>query len=229
MGGQSMSTRIASYVVVPVILVAGVLGLRAVDNDSGAAAAASRGSTPSHADTADVPLADRAEALPPNHPPIGAASSPHGPRASSISAAAEAPAVAWKVPPGWQESPSPNAMRLATYRAPGGVEVTVSRAGGATEANIQRWISQFDEVGREDRVEKTVNGLRVVTATVAGTYLGGGMAIGQPAEPKRDWALVGAIVECRGPSYFFKMTGPATAVRASRTAFDRVVDAVTPL
>ena len=113
--------------------------------------------------------------------------------------------------------------------APGGVEISVSRAGGGTEANIQRWIGQFDNTGREGRVEKTVHGLHVVTVDVAGTYVGGGMAMGGgAAEAKPDWALVGAIVESVSPPYFFKMTGPAAAVRAARPAFDRLVDHLTP-
>jgi hypothetical protein len=134
----------------------------------------------------------------------------------------------WKMPATWQEAPNPNAMRLATYRAPGGVEVSVSRAGGETEANVQRWIAQFDDVGREARVEKTVRGLHVVTVDFAGTYVGSGMAMGAPVESKPGWALAGSI-ESRSPSYFFKMTGPAAAVRAARPVFDRFIDGITPM
>ncbi len=97
-----------------------------------------------------------------------------------------------------------------------------------TEANIQRWITQFDDVGRQGRTEKTVHGLHVVTVDVAGTYVGGGMAMGGAADAKPDWALVGSIVEGVSPPYFFKMTGPAAAVRAARPAFDRLVDNLTP-
>ncbi len=165
------------------------------------------------------------ETLPPNHPPIGSAASPHGARPT----ASDSPALVWKMPVGWQEAPNPSTLRLATYRVPGGVEVSVSRAGGAMEANIQRWIAQFDGVGREGRVERTVRGLHVVTVDVAGTYLGSGMAIGPAAEPKGGWALVGAIVESRSPSYFFKMTGPVAAVRAARPVFDRFIDGIAPM
>jgi hypothetical protein len=119
-------------------------------------------------------------------------------------------------------------MRLATYTAPGGVDVSVSRAGGAMEANIQRWTAQFDDVGREGRVEKTVRGIHVVTVDMAGTYVGGGAAMGGPAEPQRDWAMVGAIVQGPGPAYFFKMTGPAAAVRAARPSFDHMVESISP-
>jgi hypothetical protein len=217
-----MSLRLAAYVVVPVVLVAAGWVLHAAERP---------------ADTTPVPVAASsaltggAEAqpwgasLPPNHPPIGGTPSPQAPLASAPD---DPPALAWRTPDAWLEAPSPSTMRLATYRVPGGVEVSISRAGGATEANLQRWTSQFDDIGHEARAEKTVHGLHVVTVDVAGTYVGGGTAMGGPAEPRHDWALVGAIVETRGSPYFFKMTGPAGAVRAARPAFDKLVASIAP-
>ena len=73
-----------------------------------------------------------------------------------------------------------------------------------------------------------MHGLHVVTVDVAGTYGGGGTAMGAAATLRPDWALVGAIVESRSPSYFFKMTGPAAAVRAARPALDRFLETITP-
>jgi len=164
-------------------------------------------------------------ALPPNHPSIGGALSPQG---SLAPAEGDPPAIVWKMPDTWQQAPNPNAMRLATYRVPGGVEVSVSRAGGSTEANIQRWIAQFEDLHRDTRAEKIVHGLQVVTVDIAGTYVGGGMTMGGPAEPKHDWAMMGAIVESGGAPYFFKMTGPAGAVHAAQPVFDRFLESVAP-
>jgi hypothetical protein len=217
MAPRPMSIRVAAFVVIPVILVAGVLALQGAEHVPDATAATVRVSSA-------LP-APAGEMLPLNHPPIGGAS-PHG---SMPSAASETPALAWKMPGAWQEAPNPNAMRLATYRAAGGVEVSVSRAGGSPEANIQRWIAQFDDVGHEGRAEKTVHGLHVVTVDVLGTYVGGDMTMGQQADAKPEWAMVGAIVETRGLPYFFKMMGPAAGVRAARPAFDRLVDGITPM
>jgi hypothetical protein len=163
--------------------------------------------------------------LPPNHPPIGGAASPQGSLPPADSAP---PAIVWKMPDAWHEAQNPNAMRLATYRVPGGVEVSVSRAGGSTDANIQRWIAQFEDLARDTRAEKTVHGLQIVTVDIAGTYVGGGMTMGGPADPKHDWAMVGAIVESRSPPYFFKMTGPGAAVHAARPVFDRFLESVAP-
>jgi hypothetical protein len=220
-----MSIRLASVVVLPVILVAGGLALRGAEPVTQASAATGHPTSAPQA-AAGMPPGGNSPALPPNHPPIGGAMSPHGsPPPPSVD---EAPALAWKMPEGWQEAPNPSTMRLATYHAPGGVEVSVSRAGGATEANIQRWIAQFDGLGHEERAERTVHGLHVVLVDLAGTYLGGGMTPGAPSEPRPDWAMVGAIVETRSSPYFFKMTGPAASVRTARAAFDRLVEAVTP-
>jgi hypothetical protein len=219
-----MSIRLASYVIIPVVFLAGGWALHGADRAPDVVLATPQATSPALTMGEVLPSGD-GETLPPNHPPIGGAGAPHG---SMPSAAADPPALTWKIPEGWQEAPSPNAMRLATYKVPGGVEVSISRAGGATEANIQRWVGQFDNVGREVHAEKTVHGVRVVTVDVAGTFVGGGMSAGTPAEPRPDWAMVGAVLESRTPPYFFKMTGPAAAVHAAHPAFDRLVDTITP-
>ncbi len=223
-----MSIRLAALVMIPALLIAVVLALYGVQREPDATAAMSRAPAAPLVPVGEALPLENESALPPNHPPIAAATSPH---ATMASAASEAPALVWKMPGAWQEAPNPNAMRLATYRVQGGVEVSVSRAGGSTEANIERWLGQFDDVGHEVRAEKTVHGLRVVTIDVAGTYAAGGMGgmnAAGPVESKPGWALVGAVVESSPPSYFFKMTGPAPAVRAARPVFDRLVDSITP-
>jgi hypothetical protein len=222
----TMLKRFAAFAVIPAVFFAGALSLYGVERIPGATAATSRGMPAPLAPVGEMQPPENGETLPPDHPPLGAAAAtPYG---SLPSAANDPPALVWKMPAVWQEAPNTNAMRLATYHAPGGVEVAVSRAGGSTEANIQRWIAQFDSVGHDGRAEKTVRGLHVVTVEVSGIYVGGGMAMGAPAEPKPDWAMVGSIVETRSPSYFFKMTGPTAAVRAARPIFDRFIDGVTP-
>jgi hypothetical protein len=217
-----MSIRLASYVLLPVLFLAGGWALRGADRAPDGPLPMPPASSPALA-MGDVPPLDHAGRLPPNHPPVGGALAPPG---SGPSASDDPPALTWKLPDGWQEAKGPSAMRLATYQVPGGVEVSVSRAGGTTDANIQRWVGQFDDVGREVHAEKTVHGVRVVSVDVAGTYVGGGM--GGRTESLRNWAMVGAVLESRSPSYFFKMTGPAAAVRAALPAFDRLVDSIEP-
>jgi hypothetical protein len=166
-----------------------------------------------------------AAGLPADHPPIGPD--------DKVLPDEEEPAVTWKVPEAWKTMPNPSPMRIATYRVPRAsgdaddADVSVTRAGGGTEANIERWLGQFDDAGQDKRSQKTVRGLKVTIVEVAGTFLGGGMMGAAPA-PKKGWALLGAIVETPGAPYFFKLTGPSASVRAARPAFDALVASITP-
>jgi hypothetical protein len=225
MAARFMSIRLTSVLMVSALALAAVLALRnGVERVPDAAAAPSRAPTMIN-NAADMQLPDEHEALPPNHPPIGGASP-----SEDLQAPTEgSPAVVWRKPEVWQDAPSPSAMRLATYVAPGGVEISVSRAGGTAEANIQRWTAQFDDIKRESRAEQTVHGLHVITIDVTGTYVGGGMTPGAAARARSGWGMVGAIAESRGLPYFFKMTGPEAAIRAARPAFDRLVDSIAPV
>jgi hypothetical protein len=126
-------------------------------------------------------------------------------------------------------------MRLATYRIPSAKgdselpEMTVSRAGGSTEANIQRWVGQFDDAGRDIQKEKTVAGLHVTTVEVSGTYVGGGMMGAAPAARHPGFMLLGAVVESKaGAPYFFKLVGPIASVRAAQPGFNAMLDGLVP-
>ncbi|HEY4121790.1 MAG TPA: hypothetical protein VGM56_28180 [Byssovorax sp.] len=167
------------------------------------------------------------DALPPGHPPIpsaGAHATPRPPEGP--------PALAWKAPAAWTEAPNPSSMRLATYhppRAPGDTEdaeLSVSRAGGSTAANIERWVAQFDDAGKDTRDERTVSGLKVTVVDVSGTYAGGAMLGASSRHP--GYRLLGAVVEAKGSSYFFKLTGPSATVSAARPAFDAMIASLKP-
>jgi hypothetical protein len=167
-------------------------------------------------------------ALPPNHPPIRSA---HGGDLPVAPARDEAPAITWTAPPGWEVAPNASSMRLVTYHLPstaaypGHVEVTVTRAGGTPEANLDRWVGQFDGAGPDTRSTRVVDGFRVSTLDVSGTYEGG-MTMGGSDEPHPAWALLGAIVETNGLPYFFKLVGPVAVVQAARPAFDKLLGSI---
>jgi hypothetical protein len=171
------------------------------------------------------------DVLPPNHPPIGGA---QGSQPALLPVNDDQPAIAWKVPPAWQSAPNPNAMRLATYRAPASskshepADVSVTRAGGTPDANIERWLSQFDDAGAETRSIKTVRGLKITIVEVSGTFTGGSMTPGTTETPRRGWALLGAIVETPGSPYFFKITGEAATVHGARASLVALLESITP-
>jgi hypothetical protein len=165
--------------------------------------------------------------LPPNHPPIPPKSAD-----PSTFARDESPAeLAWSAPTGWEVAPNRNPMRLVTYRVPAAsgaadsAELTITRAGGTTAANLERWVGQFDSAGPRHAGERMIGGLRVATVEVSGTYEGG-MTKSGPDTAHPGWSLLGAVVETSGPSYFFKLVGPTGTVRAARPAFDALLKSI---
>ncbi len=209
-----------------VLVVAAVVG--------GAAFAAGRSmvsSTPGpaavaepHAATEPPIATTTSTALPPGHPPVEATGS-----AAAMPETAES-SLAWKVPSRWQVVPNPSTMRLATYRiphAPGDSEdpeMAVSQAGGAIDANVDRWIGQFGPEAKSTakRTTKKVSGMDVTIVEIEGTY-SGGMSMKADRGSLDGWALLGAIVATPGMPHFFKMTGPAKSVRAARAELDELV------
>jgi hypothetical protein len=220
-----MSPRLTSLALVAVLLGTGAFAILRADNAPHASPTAS----PVPPETQVAGEATDPPALPPGHPSIGTASSPHG---AVVPQTSDPPTITWKAPSAWTEIANPTAMRLATYRvphAPGdadNAELSVTRAGGTTDANIERWLGQFDNRGKDTRTAKDIHGLKVTVVEVSGTYLGGGM-MGGASTPHAGWTLLGAIVEGPGAPYFFKVTGPTATVRSSRAAFDSLLGSIT--
>ncbi len=172
------------------------------------------------------------QTLPPDHPPVGANAAAGG---DDVVPSALPLSLSWKVPPGWPSAPNPSSIRIATHTVPRAAgdaedgELSVSRAGGDVEANIERWTDQFEGGGspaqerRAMRREKTVGGFAITIVEVAGTYRGG---MGAAGSPHPGWALFGAIVLAPEQPYFFKLTGPAATVHAARAGFETLVDSI---
>ncbi|MGH7271344.1 MAG: hypothetical protein ACREJ3_13025 [Polyangiaceae bacterium] len=228
-----MTSRLAPVALAAALSLAAGFALLHTDHGAGAAPplAVAPVPPPSPLPTEDDPSTQGAD-LPPGHPAIGGGMSPHG----SMPQAVDEPAtIAWTVPAAWQVVPNPNAMRIATYRVPPvargaeAAEVSVARAGGSTEANIQRWIGEFQVSGPAKREDKTVRGVKVSTVDVEGRYLGGAMMPGQSAPARPGWAFMGAIVDGVGSPYFFKMVGPAATVHAAAASFAALIASIAPV
>jgi len=159
-------------------------------------------------------------------PPGGVAAPPAG---NSLTAAA---GLTWTLPTGWTIA-GPRSMRVATYAipaAPGdaeGAECAVfyfgAGQGGGVDANLRRWIGQFQPATGSKRWAKKVNGLPVSLVDVSGTYAahGGSMSQAQGGKPGRR--LLGAIVEGPQGAVFFKLAGSAKSVAAAGRSFDELV------
>ena len=138
------------------------------------------------------------------------------------------------VPPGWIEEERTSSMRVAQYRltpAEGDTEngsVVLyyfgQGQGGSTAANIERWVSQMKqadsrskEVAKEERLE--VNGLRVATVDVAGTYVAETTPGSGTFENRSGYRLLAAVVETPNGPYFLKLVGPEKTVARWNESF----------
>lgn len=153
----------------------------------------------------------------------------------------EKPGLTWTAPAGW-EVQGPRPMRTATYRIPAakgdteGAELAVfyfgRGQGGAVDANVKRWVSQFQTADGKPVPEKAVKtkaeklgGLPLTTVDVKGTYAGGGPMMG-PSSPKPGFRLLGAIIEGPNGNVFFKLTGPEKTVAAAEKPFRKLLESV---
>jgi hypothetical protein len=142
--------------------------------------------------------------------------------------------VTWEAPAGWSKASNPSPMRKATYKIPRvsgdpeDADLSVTQAGGSVEANIKRWAAQFEHKTDTKRTERNIGALKITIVELEGTFTGGGMPGMAPTDPKKNWAMVGAIVETTPVPTFFKLTGPLKSVRAARPDFDKLVGSIRP-
>jgi hypothetical protein len=145
------------------------------------------------------------------------------------------PGLEWDAPGGWSVE-SAGTMRLATYTIPGqggaapaqcAVHYFGPGQGGAPDANIDRWLGEFENPRDPERKTQTVHGIRVWRARVRGTYQSHGGSLDQePGAAARDQQLLGAIVEGPKGPVFFKLTGPSATVDRAAPDFDRMIGSV---
>src|SRR5262245_37268724 len=97
--------------------------------------------------------------------------------------------------------------------------------GGGTQANVERWLSQFQEPKDKinSKVEEATAGKRKVTYVQAeGTYLSG--MPGGPKTAQPNSMLLGAILESDQGNVFVRLTGPADLTKASRNDFRKMIE-----
>jgi hypothetical protein len=159
--------------------------------------------------------------------------------------AEEAGGLSWSAPKEWSAQPA-RPMRAATYSLPAAkgdtepAELAVfyfgAGQGGAVDANVKRWVSQFqkpdgkpvDPAKDAKTKQEKLNGLPVTTVEVKGTYGGGGPMMGPATPPKPGFKLRGAIVEGPEGPLFFKLTGPEKTVNGAEKGFRKMVESVKP-
>ena len=126
-------------------------------------------------------------------------------------------------------------MRVAQYKLPKAEGDTEDGSlvvyyfgqgqGGATQANIDRWISQMHQPDGSDSKERaksetlTVKGLKVTMVDVTGTYSAEMSPGSGDFTSKPNYRLRAAVVETPKGSYFAKLTGPEKTISRWDQAF----------
>ncbi len=139
----------------------------------------------------------------------------------------------------WKRVPAPSDMRAAQYAIPradgddNDGELILfffgEGQGGGVEDNLKRWYGQFTPSdGRSPEeaavlTKRTVNGLKVTTVDLAGTYRPAAMPGAASSGPHPGYRMLGAIVEGKGGPWFWKAVGPEPTIAAAKSSFDALV------
>jgi len=154
---------------------------------------------------------------------------------------AQAAGLAYTAPKAWQARTASSAMRVAEFVVPRAAgdpedaEVIIyffGGSGGSVDANVDRWVGQMQQIDgaaskdKARRATQTVNGLKVSTVDVSGTYVAEVRPGAAERHNKPGFRLRAAVVETpRGP-YYIKMTGPAKTVAAAEADYAALLASV---
>lgn len=97
--------------------------------------------------------------------------------------------------------------------------------GGGIDANIQRWVGQFDGEPKVERETAEHKGHKVHYLYAIGTYMDAGAAgpfSGAPKTPKPNSMMLGAIVESEQGAVFLKLVGPEKSVAKIKDSFKKL-------
>jgi hypothetical protein len=151
-------------------------------------------------------------------PDSGTPPAPGASMAETAVPTASGPGLVWQAPAQWTAKAA-GAMRKATYAVPGaGGESDLSITAfpgdvGGELMNVNRWRGQLALPPlRAEELDASVshveaNGLKMTLVELASQGDPGGKA------------MMGAIVPVNGSTWFFKLTGPGSSVRASKPEF----------
>ncbi|TWT30599.1 hypothetical protein [Blastopirellula retiformator] len=104
--------------------------------------------------------------------------------------------------------------------------ITVMGAGGSIEANVDRWVGQFNGAVKQPMKEEKIAGQTVYIVDISGDFRDQRGPFAQ-ATVKKDYRMLGAIIKSeKAGQYFIKFTGPKATVEHNEKAFKSMVDSL---
>jgi hypothetical protein len=149
---------------------------------------------------------------------------------------AQAGTLTFTAPTSWKPRAASSSMRVAEFVVPKAAgdpedgEVIVyffGGTGGSVDANIQRWIGQFQQPAGAPpdggRTSFSVGALKVTAVDVSGTYVAEVRPGAAERHNKPGFRMRAAVIETPKGPYFVKFTGPAATVKQASPAFDQFI------
>jgi len=151
-------------------------------------------------------------------------------------------ALTFTAPPAWHTRPPSSNMRFAEFVIPRvqsdteDAELVIfyfgAGGGGDVEANVERWIGQVQQPdgspskSKAKRAERTINGLKVTTIDVSGTYTAEMRPGATEHYNKPGYRLCAAFVDTSNGAYYIKLTGPAKTVGAAQPDYEKFLSSL---
>ncbi len=159
---------------------------------------------------------------------VGPVRRPSGAPAGGGRSPNASPSIAWAAPEGWVEEPPANQMRVAQYRLPaadGDAEdatMVVARFGGdggGIQANIDRWIGQWQAAdgsplprGDVNITTRAVGSLTLTSLVLSGRFVAAVQPGAAEKHDKASHAMFAMLIITPEGLYSFKGVGPAATM-----------------
>ncbi len=140
--------------------------------------------------------------------------------------------VVLEIPKKWTETKSKSKLRLAQFsvsdpkKEAADAELVIfyfgRSGGGSTDANIDRWISQFDGATRETTKItnfETAGKLKATLVDLTGTFVAENRPGSGERQNEEGTRMIAAILETPIGNHYLKLVGPAHTVTRWKEAF----------
>ncbi len=121
--------------------------------------------------------------------------------------------IRFDVPSSWDEQPESEfyEAKYVIGSESGEMTLTLTTMGGGVEANLERWVGQFQQSpdSRPRRDTLRVDGTSSEWLDVRGTFRS---RVGSRPGPHEDWRLLGVAIPMRPRPFLLKLVGPRAAV-----------------
>ena len=136
--------------------------------------------------------------------------------------------ISYKLPDSWIANVSIKQFRLLELSLVDGGDFNVvlfANIQGTADQNIDRWINQFQiENSKIETIKDSLSSRNISTVELYGTYKVPNMVNrNAPKELRKDYGLLGGVIEFANSIYFVKAVGRDDLVKENKSNFDEFI------